>query len=263
MSNRFHTLRSRKIGLALSGGGVRALAHIGVIKALSEAGIRPVVVAGVSAGSIVGAGLAAGMDWRELAYMANSVFWPSLLQGTRLERFCVQNLPHTFGQLYLPFAAVATAMPRRQAVTMTEGDLASAISASCAIPYLRRPVVRNGERLVDGGVACVMPSVTCRELDADFIVASDVWEFSSLLRAMGCQPTHPRHSRFYPSHYLRAVQHTDLLIHSTVPAAGYLPGAAAIERMIAAGEAAAQCALKRLLASDEQGRNSVTADYAR
>ena len=59
--------RSRKIGLALSGGGVRALAHIGVIKALTEAGIRPVVIAGVSAGSIVGAGLASGKDWRGLA----------------------------------------------------------------------------------------------------------------------------------------------------------------------------------------------------
>jgi NTE family protein len=107
-----------------------------------------------------------------------------------------------------------------------------------------------------------MPSVTCRELDADFIVASDVWEFSSLLRAMGCQPTHPRHSAF-----IRRITcaRSNTLISSSIDctAAGYLPGAAAIERMIAAGEAAAQCALKRLLASDEQGRNSVTADYAR
>jgi NTE family protein len=85
--------RSHKIGLALSGGGVRGWAHIGVIKALTEAGIRPVIVACVSAGSIVGAGLAAGIDWRGSADMARSVFWPSLLHGGSLERFCAERLP--------------------------------------------------------------------------------------------------------------------------------------------------------------------------
>jgi NTE family protein len=195
--------RSRKIGLALSGGGVRGLAHIGVIKALTEAGIQPVVIAGVSAGSIIGSGLAAGKDWRGLADMARSVFWPSLLHGGRLERFCAEHLPETFAKLSLPFAAVATAVPGRQVVTITEGRLGSAISASCAIPYLRRPVAREGRRLVDGGVACVMPSKACRELGADFIIASDVWEYSSLMRAIGCHPARPAHGRFYPEHYRR------------------------------------------------------------
>jgi NTE family protein len=67
------------------------LAHIGVIKALTEAGIQPVIIAGVSAGSVVGAGLAAGKYWRELADMARSVFWPSLLHGRCFERFCASE----------------------------------------------------------------------------------------------------------------------------------------------------------------------------
>jgi NTE family protein len=238
--------RARKIGLALSGGGVRGLAHIGVIKALAETGIQPVIVAGVSAGSIVGAGLAAGKDWRGLAVMARSVFWPSLLHGGRLERFCAEHLPETFAKLSLPFAAVATAVPERQAVMIIEGGLGSAISASCAIPYLRRPVAREGRRLVDGGVACVMPSMACRELGAEFIIASDVWEYSSLMRAIGRHPARAAHSRFYPEHYRSALNHTDLHIHPYIPVAGFAPGAAAIERMIAAGAEATHRALARL-----------------
>ena len=88
---------------------------------------------------------------------------------------------------------------------------------------------------MDGGVACVMPSTACRELGAEFIITSDVWEYSSLMRAAGCHPARPTHRRFYPGHYLRALHHTDLHIHPSIPIAGYTPGAAAIERMIAAG----------------------------
>ena len=242
------SLRSMKIGLALSGGGVRGIAHIGVIKMLADAGIRPEFIAGVSAGSIVGAGLAAGMDWRELMTMARSVFWPSLLHGGRLEKFCAKHLPETFSHLMIPFAAVATAVPERRAVTITAGHLASAISASCSIPRLRRPVKRDGQRLVDGGVACVMPSITCRELGAEFVIASDVWEYGSLLRALGCDPSHPRSCRFFPQHYLLAVHHTDLHISSAIPLRAYIPGKSSFECLIAAGENAARLAIARLSA---------------
>ena len=240
MDRRFHIFNSKRIGLALSGGGVRGLAHIGVIKALSDAGIQPEIIAGVSVGSIIGAGLAAGMDWRGLATMARSVFWPNLLHGGYLERFCGKHFPETFSELILPFAAVATVIPERRALTITDGHLASAISASCSIPYLRRPVAREGQRLVDGGVACVMPSVTCRELGAEFIISSDVWEYSSLLRTLGCEPSHHQHHRFYPQHYRLALHHTHLHIHPSIPLKGYIPGRAAIERLIAVGEDAAR-----------------------
>ena len=226
------------IGLALSGGSVRGLAHIGVIKALTGFGIRPSIIAGTSAGCLIGAGMAAGLEWSELARMANSVFWPGLLNGRNLESFCARHLPLTFAHLRLPFAAVATDLPSKRVVTITEGELASAISASCALRIIRRSVIREGRRLKDGGIACVLPALVCRELGAEVVISSDVWELSSLSRRLGILPSDPRANRVYPAHYLSALQYTDLLIQPDIPAAGYVPGKKAVARMIAAGEAA-------------------------
>jgi NTE family protein len=226
------------IGLALSGGSVRGLAHIGVIKALTDFGIRPSIIAGTRAGSLIGAGVAAGLDWSDLARMANSVFWPGLLNGRNLERFCARHLPVTFAHLRLPFAAVATDFQSKRVVTITEGDLASAISASCALRIIRRSVIREGRRLKDGGIVCVLPALVCRELGAEVVISSDVWELSSLSRSLGILPSDPRANRVFPAHYLAALQYTDLLIQPDIPMAGYVPGKNAVGRMIAAGEAA-------------------------
>lgn len=120
-----------------------------------------------------------------------------------LERFCAAHLPATFADLKLPFAATTTEMPGKRTVMITKGDLASAISASCALRGIRRPVSREGKRLKDDGIVCVLPSEACRTT--------------------------------YPAHYHSAVRSTDLLIHQCVPLAGYLPGPQSIERMISAG----------------------------
>jgi NTE family protein len=248
LTSSFHPLRFHRIGLALSGGSVRGLAHIGVVKALSEAGIRPVLIAGTSSGSLVGAMVASGMEWRQIATLARNTFWPGLLHAETLERFCAQHLPSTFEGLKIPFAAVTTEMPCKRPVTITGGDLASAISASCALRGVRRPVQREGKRLKDGGIACVLPSEACRALGADFIIGSDVWEVSSLLRSVGLSPHHPQAGRTYPAHYHAAIRNTDLIIYPNVPFAGYLPGPVAVERMITAGELAARQALDRLTA---------------
>jgi NTE family protein len=245
----FDRLRFHRIGLALSGGSVRGLAHIGVLKVLSEAGIRPVAITGTSAGSLIGAMFAAGMEWDEIASVARTTFWPKLLHRDKLEHFCAQYLPATFAGLKLPFAAVTTEFPAKRAVSITDGDLASAISASCALRGVRRPVHREGKRLKDGGIACVLPSEACRALGAGFIIGSDVWEVSSLLRSVGIAPHHPRTGRSYPQHYHSAVRHTDVIIHPRVPFAGYVPGPLAVERMISAGEAATRLALARFIAS--------------
>jgi len=243
-----HQFRSHRIGLALSGGSVRGLAHIGVVKALSAAGIQPTVITGTSAGSLIGAMVAAGMDWSEIASLARKTFWPKLLHGEMLERFCAEHLPATFADLKLPFAATTTELPGKRTVMITKGDLASAISASCALRGIRRPVRREGKRLKDGGIACVLPSEACRTMGADFIIGSDVWELSSLFRGVGIGPHHPRAGSTYPAHYHSAVRSTDLLIHPRVPLAGYLPGPQAIERMISAGEHATRLALSRITA---------------
>lgn len=240
-----HRLRSCAVGLALSGGSVRGLAHIGVIKALTEMGIQPAVIAGTSAGSLVGAAIAAGMDWHSLEVIAHSIFWPSLLDGRRLERFCTAHLPDTFAHLLVPFAAVATTVPSKRAFAITRGQLASAISASCAMRVLRRPVVRDGQRLKDGGIACVMPTKICRALGADFVIASDVWELSSVLRSLGCRPSN-RGACLYPAHYRQAFDDADLLIQPAIPLAGYLPNPAAVKYMIATGEKATRQALAHL-----------------
>jgi NTE family protein len=241
----FDRLRFHRIGLALSGGSVRGLAHIGVLKVLSEAGIRPAVITGTSAGSLIGAMFAAGMEWNEIASIARTTFWPKLLHGDTLARFCAQYLPPTFAGLKLPFAAVTTEFPAKCPVSITEGDLGSAISASCALRVVRRPVHREGKQLKDGGIACVLPSEACRAMGADFIIGSDVWEISSLLRSVGIAPHHPRTGRTYPQHYHSAVRHTDVIVHPRVPLAGYMPGPLAVERMISAGEAATRLALAR------------------
>ena len=240
------SLHSKRVGLALSGGAVRGLAHIGVIKALHEAGIKPTVIAGTSVGSIIGAALAAGMGWRELAKMARSVFWPRLVNGKMLEQFCSEYLPETFAHLEHPFAAAATVLPNNDAITITSGPLPSAISASCALRVLRRPVVRNGLRLKDGGFSCVLPTRACRELGAEFVIASDVWEWSSLMRSLGSSPYDGLTCRAYPSHYRFALAHTDIHIQPQIPATGYVPSATAVDRMIAVGECAAIQALESL-----------------
>jgi len=238
-----HPYHSPRIGLALSGGSVRGLAHIGVLKALSEAGIRPAFIAGTSAGSVIGAGIAAGMTWRELIQMARGVFWPKLLVGRTLERFCTQHLPHGFSDLRLPFAAIATALPAKRAVALTTGHLASAINASCAMRVIRGRVRRNGHVFKDGGIACVLPADVCRRMGAEVVISSDVWEVSSVLRRVGLHPRRAGHHRFYPKHYRASLEATDLLIHPDIPLAGYWPGEAGLERMVAAGEAAARRAL--------------------
>lgn len=233
-------LRSNQVGIAFSGGSVRGLAHIGVVKALDDIGVRPVVVAGTSAGSLVGAMLAAGMTWREMAEIARAVFWPHLLHGGRLVRFCEAHLPARFADLHLPFAAVATDIVSKEAVAFTSGPLAPALSASCAIRVVRRPVTHAGRRLKDGGIACVMPALACRDLGAEVVVGSDVWELSSLLRSVGVHATHPRRGRVYPAHYRVALEHTDVLVQPRIPVAGYLPTREAVDRLVAEGERAAR-----------------------
>ena len=234
------------MGLALSGGAVRGLAHIGVIKALHEADIKPDVIAGTSVGSIIGAALAAGMDWSEMAKMARSIFWPGLLHGKTLERFSAKYLPPTFSSLETHFAAVATVVPSNQALTITSGPLPTAISASCAVRLLRRPVTREGLQLKDGGLSCVLPAGVCRELGAEVVISSDVWEWSSLMRSLGHSPSSRWTTLAYPSHYRFALVQTDIHIHPEIPAVGYVPGAAAVDRMIAIGERAAYRALNSM-----------------
>jgi NTE family protein len=176
-----------RIGLALSGGAARGMAHVGVLRALVENDIRIDCIAGTSAGSIVGGAFAAGMSVDEITELGRTLRWRhvggltmsrlGILSNKRLERFMRARLPVSrFEELKIPFAAVATELKTGEAVVMRdEGDLPFAMRASCTIPGLYVPVSdEKGRQLVDGGLVAVVPSTMARSLGADIVIAVDV-----------------------------------------------------------------------------------------
>jgi NTE family protein len=179
--------RRPRLGLALSGGAARGIAHVGVLKVLAEAGIRVDCVAGTSAGALVGGALAAGMSLEGIEKIGRSLRWRDLGRTTlsrrgvqsnaRLEEYVRARFPVTrFEELRIPFAAVATDLHTGAAVVMRDaGDLALAIRASCAVPGWYVPVTdAQGRQLVDGGLVANLPSSFARALGAEVVVAVDV-----------------------------------------------------------------------------------------
>jgi NTE family protein len=179
--------RRPRLGLALSGGAARGIAHVGVLKVLEEAGVRVDCVAGTSAGALVGGALAAGMSAGEIEEIGRTLRWRDLGRMTlsRLgaqtnaptEEFVRARYPVTrFEELPTPFAAVATDLHTGAAVVMRdEGDVAFAVRASCALPGWYVPVVdARGRQLVDGGLVANLPTSVVRALGAEVVVAVDV-----------------------------------------------------------------------------------------
>jgi NTE family protein len=179
--------QSPRIGLALSGGAARGIAHVGVIRALLENQIPIDCVAGTSAGSLVGGSFASGMPVENIEKIARSMRWRDVGRMTmsrmgvqsneRMEDYLRRHLPVTrFEDFPIPFAAVATDLNSGEAVVMRdEGDVAFAIRASCAIPGWYVPVLDEyGRQLVDGGLVANNPVSVTRALGADIVVAVDV-----------------------------------------------------------------------------------------
>jgi NTE family protein len=178
--------RSCRIGLALSGGAVRGAAHVGVLRVLEEAGLRPAVIAGTSVGSIVGAACAAGRSMLEMERVFTDLDWFSLVRPTlrlkrslmdtrRLGRFLRTKLElTTFDALQVPFAAVTCDLNSGETVPLTRGDLVQAIRASSALPGLFPPERVEGRLLVDGGIVENLPVRVARDLGADLVLAVDL-----------------------------------------------------------------------------------------
>jgi NTE family protein len=177
----------RKIGLALGSGSARGWAHIGVIRALSEAGIRVDCVAGTSIGALVGAVYAAGnidtleevvleLDWKQIAYFFDVVFPKSgLIDGKKVADFFRSHVQEkNIEDLALPFRAVSTDLTTGREVVMKQGDIIEAVRASISVPGIFTPVKRNGAILVDGGVVNPVPVSVVREMGADFVIAVDL-----------------------------------------------------------------------------------------
>lgn len=174
-----------RIGLALSSGGARGFAHLGVLKVLKEEGIPIDAVAGSSMGALVAVLLASGrdLDWcRELAIHLPRKTWldfavprRGFITGDRV-RELVRLLTHgkRLEEMELPVAVVATDLVRGERVVFTEGPAADAVRASISIPGVFEPVMAGDRVLVDGGVIDRVPVEAVRALGADLVVAVDV-----------------------------------------------------------------------------------------
>jgi len=179
--------RRARIGLALSGGAARGIAHVGVLRALEENNIHIDAIAGASAGALIGGAYAAGLSIPQLEELAKSFRWrhtggPSfsrlgLQSNKRMETFLRAILPVTrFEDLKIPFAALAMDLHKGSAVVLRdEGDLPFAIRASTCIPAFYVPVRdESGRWLVDGGLVASLPISHVRAFDVDYVIASDV-----------------------------------------------------------------------------------------
>ena len=172
------------IGLALGSGAARGWAHIGVIEALAELGIRPQVIAGTSIGAFVGAAHAAGqlpalkawvqaLGWKDiLSFMDVTLGDAGLIQGDKLFDFVRQHIPGgRIEKLPLQFAAVATDLYTGQEVWFRQGPLLEAVRASIALPGLFTPLEHEGRWLVDGGLVDPVPISLCRAMGAEMVIA--------------------------------------------------------------------------------------------
>ncbi len=173
-----------KIGLALGSGAARGWAHIGVIQALEEMGIKIEVVSGCSIGAYVGAAYASGKlkelaswvesltEWQVLALMGVGFHRGGLVSGLKVFKALEDNFSYSdFNDLKKPFAAVATDLYTGREVDFSEGSVINAVKASCAIPGLFAPHLHNNRWLVDGGVVNPVPVNMCRMLGADIVIA--------------------------------------------------------------------------------------------
>lgn len=175
-----------RVGLALGSGSARGWAHIGVIHALEEAGVRPDIVCGTSIGALVGAAYAAGElerleSWvlglrlADVVGFADITLSAGLLKGDRLMQFFHRNLEdRPIEQLQIPFAAVATALRTGAEVWLRNGSALDAVRASIALPGIFTPVRREGSLLVDGGLANPVPVSLARAMGADIVIAVDL-----------------------------------------------------------------------------------------
>ncbi|MCJ2009997.1 patatin-like phospholipase family protein [Methylobacterium sp. J-092] len=172
-----------RIGLALGGGAARGWAHIGVIRALDEAGIHPAVVAGCSIGAVVGGCFAAGkLDAlaefalsltrrRVLGLLDPRLSGSGLIGGDRLRRRLVRDLgDRLVDDLPVGFASVATELGTGHEVWLTRGSLIEALRASYALPGLFAPVERDGRLLMDGTLVNPVPVTLARAMGADLVI---------------------------------------------------------------------------------------------
>jgi NTE family protein len=176
-----------KIGLALGSGSARGLAHLGVIRAIEDAGIEVDFIAGTSMGALIGAIYAAGkldeleasfrdFDWKKSASFFDVVLPKSgLLDGAKVSQLVRAHIhADTIEMLPKLFAAVATDIVSGEEVVIRSGDVIEAVRASISVPGIFTPVRSNGHILVDGGLTNPVPVSAVRAMGADIVIAVDL-----------------------------------------------------------------------------------------
>ncbi|PIB23424.1 patatin-like phospholipase family protein [Maribacter sp. 4G9] len=184
------SLSTKKIGLVLSGGGVRGMAHIGVIKAMQEFGLEAQLVAGSSVGALVGALYANGTPIMDMLrffketplfkYNFISIGKPGLLDTDRYEAIFKAYFPHnTFEGLKKGLYVVATNLEKGEELFIHQGELIKPLLASAALPPVFSPVSYNGSLYADGGIMNNFPLEPVRD-KVDFVIGSNVSIVSEL-----------------------------------------------------------------------------------
>ena len=174
-----------RLGIALGGGAAKGFAHIGVIKMLEANGFKPEVVSGTSAGSVVGALYASGMDAFQMQQHAVSLdeasirdvslFSGGVLKGQALQDYVNRTIgQRAFDKMKKPFAAVATQLASGQRTIFVRGNVGQAVRASCSVPGVFEPVKIGDALYVDGGLVSPVPVDAARQLGADFVIAVDI-----------------------------------------------------------------------------------------
>ncbi len=184
-------LSNRKpiVGLVLGAGAARGFAHIGVIKALEAQGIRPDIVVGSSAGSVIAALLASGAtgntlnrlalnldeatiaDW-DLPFMGK---FGGLIKGDALQAMVNREVQNkTIEQMRMPLGIVATELQSGKGILFRSGNTGLAVRASCSVPGVFQPAVIGGKEYVDGGLVAPVPVSYAREMGATFVIAVNI-----------------------------------------------------------------------------------------
>ena len=176
-----------RIGIALGGGAARGFAHVGVLQVLEEAGIKPAVVVGTSAGSLVAALYASGRNARQLQQVALAMdeaafadwtlplFSRGMLRGEALARYVNTQVGNRLIEnMAVPLGIVATDLQSGQGVLFRRGDTGTAVRACSAVPALFLPVGINGREYVDGGLVSPVPVRYARQMGAEVVIAVDI-----------------------------------------------------------------------------------------
>ena len=176
-----------RIGLALGGGAARGFAHVGVIQVLEEAGIRPTLVTGTSAGSLVAALYASGKSGAQLQQIAETmeeatiadwtlqIFTRGVLRGEALAKYVnTQVGQKPIEAMVIPLGIVATDLNSGNDVLFQRGDTGTAVRASSAVPAVFQPVKVGSREYVDGGLVSPVPVRAARKMGAELIIAVDI-----------------------------------------------------------------------------------------